>query len=248
MQDNPLEQPKERKRRILAIDDDPEVLELITATFEEAGYEVMTAETAEMALNLMNDEGLPHVAIIDIRLPGLDGLSLCQRIHDISDVPVIMLTVVDDEDTVVKTIEKYAEDYMIKPFNPAELTARVGRILKRIGDFSYTMQAMIQIDENLSVDFVRQKAIINGRPLALTPTETKLLYILMQNAGKTVLTSYILARVWPSQSADENTLRVHIHRLRQKIEVAPSRPRYIVTERGAGYSFLSPADALSGAP
>ena len=87
MQDNPLEQQKERKRRILAIDDDPEVLELITATFEEAGYEVMTAETAEMALNLMNDEGLPHLAIIDIRLPGLDGLSLCQRIHDISDVP-----------------------------------------------------------------------------------------------------------------------------------------------------------------
>lgn len=248
MQDNPLEQPKERKRRVLAIDDDPEVLELITATFEEAGYEVMTSETAEMALNLMNDEGLPHIAVIDIRLPGLDGLSLCQRIHDISDVPVIMLSVVDDEETVVKTIEKYAEDYMIKPFNPAELIARAGRILKRIGDFSYTMKAMIVIDENLSVDFVRQKAVINGRPLALTPTETKLLYILMQNAGKTVLTSYILARVWPSQTADENTLRVHIHRLRQKIEVAPSRPRYIVTERGAGYSFLSPADALSGTP
>lgn len=247
MLDNPLEQQKERKRRILAIDDDPEVLELITATFEDAGYEVMTSETAEMALNLMNDEGLPHLAIIDIRLPGLDGLSLCQRIHDISDVPVIMLTVVDDEDTVVKTIEKCAEDYMIKPFNPAELTARAGRILKRIGDFSYTMRAMIKIDENLSVDFVRQKAVINGRPLALTPTETKLLYILMQNAGKTVLTSYILTRVWTSQSADENTLRVHIHRLRQKIEVAPSRPRYIVTERGAGYSFLSPAEALSGA-
>lgn len=248
MLDNPLEQPRERKRRVLAIDDDPEVLELITATFEEAGYEVMTSETAEMALNLMNDEGLPHIAVIDIRLPGLDGLSLCQRIHDISDVPVIMLSVVDDEETVVKTIEKYAEDYMIKPFNPAELIARAGRILKRIGDFSYTMKAMIVIDENLSVDFVRQKAVINGRPLALTPTETKLLYILMQNAGKTVLTSYILARVWPNQSADENTLRVHIHRLRQKIEVAPSRPRYIVTERGAGYSFLSPADALSGTP
>ena len=248
MKDNPLEEQQDRKRRILAIDDDPEVLELITATLADAGYEVMTAETAEMALNLMNDEGLPHLAVIDIRLPGLDGLSLCQRIHDISDVPVIMLTVVDDEETVVKTIEQYAEDYMIKPFNPAELAARVGRILKRLGDFSYTMQAMITIDENLSVDFVRQKAVINGRPLALTPTETKLLYILMQNAGKTVLTSYILARVWPNQSADENTLRVHIHRLRQKIEVAPSRPRYIVTERGAGYSFISPNEALTGAP
>ena len=246
MPDDLFEPQKERKQRILAIDDDPEVLELITATLEDAGYEVMTSETAEMALNLMNDEGLPHLAVIDIRLPGLDGLSLCRRIHDISDVPVIMLTVVDDEETVVKTIEEFADDYMIKPFNPNELAARVGRILKRIGDFSYTMKAMIVIDENLSVDFVRQKAIINGRPLALTPTETKLLYILMQNAGKTVLTSYILARVWPNQSADENTLRVHIHRLRQKIEVAPSRPRYIVTERGAGYSFIDQKDAASG--
>lgn len=246
MPDDVLDPQTKRKQRILAVDDDPEVLELITATLIDAGYDVTTAETAEMALNLMNDEGLPHLAVIDIRLPGLDGLSLCQRIHDISDVPVIMLTVVDDEETIVKTIEEFADDYMIKPFNPNELAARVGRILKRIGDFSYTMQAMITVDENLSVDFVRQKAIINGRPLALTPTETKLLYILMQNGGKTVLTSYILARVWPSQSADENTLRVHIHRLRQKIEVAPSRPRYIVTERGAGYSFIDPKEAASG--
>ena len=84
---------------------------------------------------------------------------------------------------------------------------------------------------------------LNDRPLALTPTETKLLYILMQNAGKTVLTNYILGRVWANQSADENTLRVHIHRLRQKIEVSPSRPRYVVTERGAGYSFLAPSEA-----
>ena len=100
MPDSPLEPQKERKQRILAIDDDPEVLELITATLQDAGYEVMTSETAEMALNLMNDEGLPHLAVIDIRLPGLDGLSLSQRIHDISDVPVTMLTVVDDDEIV----------------------------------------------------------------------------------------------------------------------------------------------------
>jgi DNA-binding response OmpR family regulator len=231
------------KRRILVVDDDPEVRKLTTAALEHGDYGVWTAESGEQALEILNEKGLPHLAIIDIRLPGLDGLALCQKIQAISDVPVIMLTVVDDEETVVKAIEEFAEDYIIKPFNPPELVARVGRVLKRMGDFSYTLQPIIKVDTNLSVDFVRQRAIINDRPLALTPTETKLLYILMQNAGKTVLTNYILGRVWSNQTADENTLRVHIHRLRQKIEVSPSRPRYIVTERGAGYSFLAPPDA-----
>jgi DNA-binding response OmpR family regulator len=231
------------KKRILVVDDDPEIRMLTTAALESGDYGVWTAESGEQALEILNEQGLPHLAIIDIRLPGLDGLALCQKIQAISDVPVIMLTVVDDEETVVKAIEEFAEDYIIKPFNPPELVARVGRILKRMGDFSYTLQPIIKVDTNLSVDFVRQRAIINDRPLALTPTETKLLYILMQNAGKTVLTNYILGRVWSNQTADENTLRVHIHRLRQKIEVSPSRPRYIVTERGAGYSFLAPADA-----
>jgi DNA-binding response OmpR family regulator len=242
MTDDILEVSAPGKPRILVVDDDPEVRELTRVALEKADYEIVLADSGERALDILHEEGLPHLAVIDIRLPGLDGLALCQKIQGISDVPVIMLTVVDDEETVVKSIEEFAEDYIIKPFNPPELVARVGRILKRMGDFSYTMQPVIKIDENLSVDFVRQRAIINDRPLALTPTETKLLYILMQNAGKTVLTNYILGRVWPNQGADENTLRVHIHRLRQKIEVSPSRPRYVVTERGAGYSFLAPAD------
>jgi DNA-binding response OmpR family regulator len=235
--------PAPTTKRILVVDDDPEVRRLTSASLEQASYEVQLADSGEKALEILNDEGLPHLAIIDIRLPGLDGLALCQRIQGISDVPVIMLTVVDDEETVVKAIEEFAEDYIIKPFNPPELVARVGRILKRMGDFSYTLQPVIRVDRNLAVDFVSQRAIINDRPLALTPTETKLLCILMQNAGKTVLTNYILGRVWSNQSADENTLRVHIHRLRQKIEVSPSRPRYVVTERGAGYSFLAPPEA-----
>lgn len=227
----------ERKQIILAVDDDPEVLAVLEAALKRSGYDVRTADSAEKALAVLDDHGLPHLAIIDIRLPGLDGLALCKKIQDISDVPVIMLSVVDDKATVVQAIETYAEDYVTKPFDPAELTARVGRILKRIGDFSYTHQPLIRVDEHLAVDFVHQKVIINERPLALTPTETKLLYILMRDAGKTIITQQILRRVWPDDDADENTLRVHVHRLRQKIEISPSRPRYIVTERGAGYSF-----------
>ncbi len=231
--------PADQKLTVLAVDDDPEVLHVISATLGSAGYELWTAENAEDALGLLDEHGLPHLAVIDINLPKMDGLSLTKKIQDISDVPVIMLTVVDDRATVVDTIQNLAEDYIIKPFNPAELAARVGRILKRIGDFSYTHQPLIQVDEHLAVDFVHQRVIINERPLALTPTETKLLYILMRDAGKTIVTKQILKRVWPDEDADENTLRVHIHRLRQKIEISPSRPRYVVTERGAGYSFAT---------
>ncbi len=228
------------RARILAVDDDPEVREIAIAALQTANYEPWPAASAEEALEILGDRGLPHLAIVDIRLPGLDGFALCEKIHEISDVPILVLTVVDKSETVVSTIERFAEDYMIKPFNPAELTARIGRILRRMGDFTYTLQPQIRVDEHLSVDFVQQRAIVNGRPLALTPTETKLLYILMRNAGKTVLTSLILRRVWAENEADENTLRVHIHRLRQKIEISPSRPRYVVTERGVGYSFIPP--------
>ncbi len=236
----PAGDPGEPGVRILAVDDDSEVRQVIVAALEKADYTVWPAASAEEALELLEERGLPHLAIVDIRLPGLDGLALCQKIHDISDVPVLVLTVIDKQETVVSTIERFAEDYMIKPFNPPELTARIGRILRRMGDFTYTLEPQIQVDDHLSVDFVQQRAIVGGRPLALTPTETKLLYILMRNAGKTVLTSFILRRVWAQDEADENTLRVHIHRLRQKIEVSPSRPRYVVTERGVGYSFIPP--------
>jgi DNA-binding response OmpR family regulator len=235
------ETPARPAPRVLAVDDDPEVRRITQAALERAGYDVWSASSAEQALELLSERGLTHLAIVDIMLPGLDGLALCQKIHDISDVPIVMLTVVDKEETVVSTIERFAEDYMIKPFNPSELSARIGRILRRIGDFSYTQQPEVQVDRRLAVDFVRQRAIVDERPLALTPTETKLLYILMRGAGKTILTSQILSRVWPAEEADENTLRVHIHRLRQKIESAPSKPRYVVTERGVGYSFMAPA-------
>jgi len=188
----------------------------------------------------LEDRGLPHLAVIDIMLPGLDGLALSRKIGEFSDVPIIMLTVVDETETVVKAIEQYAEDYVTKPFSPSELAARVKRVLRRIGDFSYTLEPVVVIDSHLAIDFVRQKAVANDRPVSLTPTETKLLYILMNQAGKTVPTEHILARLWPDEEADENTLRVHVHRLRQKIERSPSRPYYVVTERGVGYSFLAP--------
>jgi DNA-binding response OmpR family regulator len=231
---------RSRKRSILAVDDDPEVRKVTRAALENAGFEVWGAKSAEEALELLESRGLPHLAVIDIMLPGLDGLGLSRKIGEFSDLPIIMLTVIDETETVVKAIDQYAEDYITKPFSPSELAARVKRVLRRIGDFSYTLEPVVEIDSHLAIDFVRQRAVANDRPVTLTPTETKLLYILMNQAGKTVPTEQILARLWPGEEADENTLRVHVHRLRQKIERSPSRPHYVVTERGVGYSFLAP--------
>ena len=110
-------------------------------------------------------------------------------------------------------------------------------MLRRIGDFAYTLDVVTQVDNQLAVDFPHQQAIVNGTPIQLTPTETKLLYLLMRNAGRVVSAEFLLRRLWPMEEVFEDTLRVHIHRLRQKIEPVPARPTYVNTERGFGYSF-----------
>jgi DNA-binding response OmpR family regulator len=152
-----------------------------------------------------------------------------------------MLTSVDEEETVVQAIERFAEDYIRKPFKPRELVARIERVFRRIGDFAYALQPVLPVDARLAVDFAHQRAIIDGREVTLTSTETKLLHVLLRNAGRVVATDFLLRRLWPSDEVFEDTLRVHVHRLRSKIEPEPSRPRYVVTERGAGYRFPSPA-------
>jgi DNA-binding response OmpR family regulator len=146
---------------------------------------------------------------------------------------------VAEEETIVCGIERCAEDYIIKPFSPRELLARVQRLLRRIGDFAYTLDPVVQVDDRLAVDFAHQQVTVEGRSVALTPTETKLLYILMRNAGRTVTTDFLLRRLWPLEGVFEDTLRVHIHRLRQKIETNPNQPHYIATERGMGYRFVA---------
>ena len=224
-------------RRILAVDDDPDLLRLIRRELENAGFEIWPAASAEDALELVSRNGLPHLALVDILLPGVDGLTLARRFHEWSDLPIIMLTSVDEEMTVVQAIESFAEDYVRKPFNTRELVARVERVCRRIGDFGYTLKPVIRVDERLSVDFAHQRVTVDGRAVPLTATESKLLYVLMRQAGKPVGTDFLLRRLWPSEEVFEDALRVHVHRLRGKIEPTPGQPRYVVTERGTGYCF-----------
>lgn len=224
-------------QRILVIDDDPAILRLVKDKLDRAGFEVFTAASGQNALEVIGRQGLPHLAIVDINVPGMDGFEFCRAVQEFSDLPVIMLTAVDEEETVIQGIEYYAEDYVTKPFSPRELVARVRRVLRRIGGFAYTFEPQTQVDERLNIDFAHQQALIAGKQVSLTPTEAKILYILMRNAGQTVTTDFLLRRLWPREEVFEDTLRVHISRLRKKIEEKTGQPRYIVTERGLGYSF-----------
>lgn len=223
---------------ILVVDDSQLVLRLVRTALEEAGYEVKTASSGEEALELIRRFGLPHLALVDINMaPGMDGFEFCEAVHAFSDLPVIMLTAASEESTIVQALNQFAEDYVTKPFNIEELIARVRRVLRRVGSFAYRMQSVIQIDKSLQIDFVGKRAIVNGNPVSLTPTETKLLYILLRHAGRTVTADFILQRLWPLEMAQEDRLRVYIHRLRRKLESEADGPRYITSERGIGYSF-----------
>lgn len=224
-------------QRILVVDDDPAIRRLLKDKLEGAGYEVWGAASGEQGLEVIGRRGMPHLAIVDINMPGMNGLKFCEAVQQFSDLPIIMLSAVDEEETIVGSISRYAEDYVVKPFSPRELLARVQRVLRRQNDFSYTWDVETCVDDFLVVDIPHQRAIAGGQAVTLTPTETKLLYLLMRNAGHSVTTDFLLRRLWPLEEVFEDTLRVHIHRLRQKIEPVPARPRYILTERGVGYSF-----------
>ncbi len=224
--------------RILAVDDDTLVLEMIEEALIRGGFQVSTVTSAEDALDWMKRYGLPHLAVVDINMPfGMDGLELCETVHTFTDLPIMMLTAIEDEETIIQAIDRCAEDYLTKPFQPGELIARARRILRRIGHFAFPLEAMIRIDERLAVDPAGCQIIVDGRLETLTPTENKLLYILMRAAGKTVNSNYLLRRLWPHDTDHDDRLRVYIHRLRNKIEIDPAKPHYIRSQRGIGYIF-----------
>lgn len=219
---------------VLCVDDEADIRTVVKAALRAAGFEVRTAHSAKSALESLDEYGLPHIAVVDIRMPGTSGLELCQKIHTFCDLPIILLTAVDDEPTVVKAITEVAEDYIVKPFRPAELAARVRRVLQRLGAPA-RQGRLLEIDEGLHLDFVRRIAEIDGEAVPLTPTESKILHVLSRRPGYTVQLDFLLSRVWPMEEVFEDTLRVHMHRLRKKLEPDPNEPRFLFTERSVGY-------------
>jgi DNA-binding response OmpR family regulator len=223
---------------ILTVDDDSAVRAVARITLENAGYTVFQADSGLSALNLLEETGLPDMAIVDINMPEMGGVAFCREILDYSDLPVLMLTAVQETETVVKVLTQIAEDYMVKPFRAPELLARIQRIWQRLGCLPFPSGRVMPIHKALQVDFVGQTVFVAGQPTALTRLESRLLYILLRQSGQVLAPLFLSRRLWPQEIPSEERVRVAVHRLRQKIEPEDGSLTFIVTERGDGYRFL----------
>ena len=239
----------EPRYRILVVDDEPRMIHFIRLNLEHDGFEVVEAANGLLALQQLRDM-LPDLVLLDISMPELDGFETLRMLREISTVPVIMLTARGDEDDRVRGLELGADDYVTKPFSPRELVSRVRAVLRRTEIAGPAEKAAIQVDERLSLNFDRREVLVEGRPVKLRPTEYRLLYHLVQNAGWVVPHDQLLAKVWGYEYREEtHYLRLYINYLRQKLEPDPANPRYILTERGVGYRFVDfRSTAGRGAP
>lgn len=223
---------------ILVVDDEPRMTRFIRMNLELEGYRVVEAPNGLEALDRVRMD-LPDLVILDVMMPQLDGFETLQMLREVSNVPVIMLTVRADEEDKVRGLELGADDYVTKPFGARELASRVKAVLRRTRGPVTPEQAILRIDDRLSVDFNNQEVIVEGQRIKLRPTEFRLLYHLIENAGWVVPHETLLAKVWGYEYHEEtHYVRLYITYLRQKIEPDPSHPRYILTERGVGYRFV----------
>ncbi|GAB4324312.1 MAG: response regulator transcription factor [Phototrophicales bacterium] len=225
--------------RILVVDDEPRMIGMIRMNLELEGYQVVEAHNGLEALDAIRTK-LPDLVLLDVMMPDLDGFETLRMLREFSNVPVIMLTAKGEENDKVYGLELGADDYITKPFGPRELSSRIKAVLRRVKDNSTSPEsAILTIDDRLQVDFNRREVIVDGKHIKLRPTEYRLLYHLIENAGWTVPHDQLLAKVWGYEYRDEaHYVRLYVNYLREKIEEDPSNPKYILTERGVGYRFV----------
>ena len=228
--------------RILVVDDEPDVVESVRLgfTLQWREVEVLGAGTGEAALDIVERQS-PDIVLLDVGLPDKDGFAVLRELRAFSDVPVVMLTARDDAMDKVKGLELGADDYVTKPFNHLELMARVKAVLRRLDMPAPASRAPSFRSGDLEMDFAKQEVRLHGQRVELTPTEYKVLYHLVRNAGHVLQHGTLLAKVWGREYVDEvDYIRVYIRRLREKLGDDPEHPRYIQTERRLGYRFLAP--------
>ncbi|HET7009621.1 MAG TPA: response regulator transcription factor [Anaerolineales bacterium] len=226
------------RRRILVVDDEPRMIRFIRLNLEHDGFDVVEASSGSQALAELRDR-LPDLVLLDVMMPDLDGFETLRLVREISSVPVIMLTAKGEEDDRVRGLELGADDYVTKPFSPRELVSRVRAVLRRTESPAPASHEPLRIDDRLTIDFDRREVWVEGKLVRLRPTEYRLLYHLVQNAGWVVPHDQLLAKVWGYEYREEtHYLRLYINYLRQKLEADPAQPRYIQTERGVGYRFV----------
>ncbi len=223
--------------RILIVDDDPNLLVLLAEQLRDDGFDVATARDGIEALRRL-ESGWPDLLIIDMMMPRMDGLTLAREIKGRADLPIIVLSAIDAGDSKADTLEEVAEDYVTKPYHYPELRARINRVLRRLGD--RVPRQRLVLGPDLSLELHRREALVRGSKVALTPTESRLLYALAANLGRTVPTETLLARGWAeTEDADPSYVWVTMRRLRQKIEPDPNRPTHLLTIRGIGYRLVA---------
>ena len=221
---------------ILLVDDDATLLAVLSRRVSRAGYNVSTAPTGPAALKAL-EGAWPALLVVDLMMPGMDGFELCRRVKQVADLPIIVLSAVDESEAKVSALELYAEDYVTKPFDPDELVARIQRVLRRAAIGS----PRISLDGGtVEVNLATRRLTTPTGDHQLTPTEARLLQVLAASVDRVVTTEELLGRVWTdADGADPSYLWVTIRRLRRKLEGDPSHPQFLLTERGVGYRLTS---------
>ncbi len=227
---------RERKYRILVVDDEPRMVRFIRLNLEQDGFETLAAFNGKEALDKVREQ-LPDLVLLDVMLPDMDGFEVLRLIREISDVPVIMLTARSDEEDIVRGLKLGADDYITKPFSPRVLTSRIQAVLRRYQ--TVMPDEVIEVDDRLKIDLGRREVWVDGKLVKLRPTEFRLLYHLVKNAGWVLTYEQLLHKVWGLEYENEHHyVRLYVNYLRQKLEKDPSNPKYILTERGVGYRFV----------
>jgi two-component system, OmpR family, KDP operon response regulator KdpE len=220
--------------RILVVDDEPQIRRFLETGLTGRGYRVVTAADGVTALDVLITER-PDVVILDLAMPRLDGLEVLRRVRQWSDVPIIVLSVRDDDPGKVEALDLGADDYLTKPFSMNELLARIRVALRHTRQQSASAQPVLQAGE-LQMDLQRRVVRLQGDEIHLTPTEFELLRVLLSNSDRVITQRHLLAEVWgPGYETDVQTLRIFIAQLRRKLRERTGQPRYILTEPGIGY-------------
>ena len=228
--------------KVVVIDDSPEIIEVVSLCFQLRWSDatVLSADTGSKGLELIEVQN-PNIVILDIGLPDMDGFQVLRELRRFSQVPVIMLTVRGEDTDVAKGLELGADDYITKPFSHIELVARVQAVMRRVQGLPLASEERPFISGKLMVDFAGNEIRLDGKPVKLTSTESKLLYLLIKNEGRLVTHESLLSKVWGETYRDaRDVLRVHIQHLRQKLGDNVELPTIIVTEHGMGYKFVRP--------
>jgi len=221
---------------VLVIDDEPQIRRALRIGLEHNGYSATLAATGEEGLDAAAQHP-PDFVILDLAMPGIDGVEVCRQLRAWSQVPIIVLSVREGEHDKIAALDAGADDYLVKPFSLDELLARLRAIARRLGTARET-EASIFTASDLTVDFARRRVALGEKEIHLTPTEYELLKFMVQHADRVLTHRHLLTKIWGAEYAeDTHTLRVHIANLRDKIEPVPARPRFLHTEPRIGYRF-----------